>query len=116
MRVGDGPGSNSIMAGNAAGGVFQANLTNASGPAVLPAADSITFAANDPAIVITPVPGQPLQVQVVAPASDLGTSFQLAAQLSGPDFPTPVNLTPLTVAINQPTSGLPTGGTISQIS
>lgn len=97
-------------------GIFQFNPTPAGSS--VPPADTCTFAANDPAVVIAPVPGQPLQASVTFPATgDSATSFQLAAQVSGPDFPTPVNATPVTVSIVGSVSGnLPTGGTLSQLS
>ena len=97
-------------------GIFQVTPTPA-GTSV-PAADTITFAANDPEVVIGPGnAGDPTTCSVTAPVGDTNASFILAVQFSGPDFPTPVNGTPVTVTINQATPPtLPTGGTIAQLS
>jgi hypothetical protein len=97
--------------------IFQFN-PSPSGSSV-PAADACTFAADDSAVVIAQVPGQPLQASVTFPATgDAATSFNLAAQLTGPDFPTPVNATPVNVTVvgSAPPPNLPTGGTITQLS
>jgi hypothetical protein len=110
-----GPGSNSIQAGGAPG-IFL--LTPSPAGSTLPAADTLTNATNDPAVVVAAVPGQPMQVSLTVPASDTNTSFVLAGQFSGPDYPTPVNVTPLTIAIIPATTPpvIPTGGTYSQLS
>jgi len=97
--------------------IFQFNPTP-SGTSV-PAADVCTFAADDSAVVIRPIPGQPLQAGVTFPATgDSAASFNLAAQLTGPDFANPVNATPVSVTVvgAAPPPSLPTGGTITQIS
>jgi hypothetical protein len=107
-------GSNSIPVGGS--GVFQVTPTPA-GTSV-PAADQITFATNDPGAVVSAGPtSDPTTCTVTVAASDTNTSFVLACQFSGPDFPTPVNCTPLTVAIVPvtPPPNLPTGGSIAQI-
>lgn len=107
---------NSIQAGGS--GVFQVTPTPA-GSAV-PKADTITFAASDPAVTIAASPdGDPTKAVVSVPASDSNPNFQLACQFSGPDFPTPVDATPITVTIvpvAPPPPPLPTGGTIAQLS
>jgi len=110
------PTNNTVVAGTS--GVFQVTPTPA-GTSV-PAADTITFAANDPAVTISASPdGDPTKAVVAVSASDTNASFQLACQFTGPDFPTPVDATPITVTIEQPTPPpptLPTGGTIAQLS
>jgi len=111
-----GAGSNSIQAGGAPG-VFQASFTPPGSS--VPSADVITFATNDPNAVVSPGPtSDPTTCSVTVPATDTNTSLVLACQLTGPDFPTPVNLTPLTVAILPAVTPpvLPTGGTINQLS
>jgi hypothetical protein len=103
-------------------GVFQANPVDVNGnPVIVAAPDVITFASNDPAVTVTNnFNGNLAQAQVTFPATgDTNTSIQLAAQITGPDYPTPVNLTPVTVSISgvtPPPSGLAVGGTITQIS
>jgi hypothetical protein len=99
-------------------GVFQASFLPAGSS--VPAADVITFAADDPEVVLAASPdGDLTKVVVTFPATgDAATSFNLACQLTGPDFPTPVNLTPTNVKINTvaPPPNLPTGGSIVQLS
>lgn len=106
------PTNNSIVAGTS--GVFQVTPTPA-GTSV-PAADKIAFGASDTSIVISASPdGDPTKAVVEVPKGSGLTSFQLACQFTGPDFPTPVDATPITVAVEQPVS-LPTGGTLAQLS
>lgn len=107
-----GAGSNSIQAGLQ--GTFQASFTP-SGSAV-PPADTITFTSSDAGAVVASSPdGDPTKCVVNVSAADVNPSFVLTCTLSGPDFPAPVVLTPLTVAI-LPNLNLPTGGTINQLS
>ena len=107
------PTNNSIVVGTT--GVFQVTPTPP-GSAV-PAADVITFAASDPSITIAVSPdADPTKVMVGAPAGSTLTSFQLACQFTGADFPTPVNATPITVSVTPAAAPLPTGGTIAQLS
>lgn len=107
------PTDNSIVVGTT--GVFQVTPTPP-GSAV-PKADTITFAASDPSITVAASPdGDPTKAVVGVPSGSALTSFQLACQFSGPDFPTPVNATPITVSVTPATAPLPTGGTISQLS
>ena len=104
--------------------VFQATFSPAG--SVVPAADKISFASDDPSAVLSADPGgDPTKVVVAVPASDLQGSapagspgsLNLACTVSGPDFPTPLKLTPLNVPIVAPVaSNLPTGGTLSEIS
>lgn len=105
-------GSNSIQAGLQ--GTFQASFTPA-GSAV-PSTDVITFTSSDAGAVVAPSPdGDPTKCVVNVAATDVNPSFVLTCTLTGPDFPAPVVLTPLTVAI-LPNLNLPTGGTINQLS
>lgn len=110
------PIDNSVIPGQPS--IFKANFTPTG--STLPSTDTITFGCDDPAVVLAPSPdGDVTKIQVTFPATgDSATSFNLAAQLTGPDYPTPLNLTPrnVTVQSTTPPPTLPSGGTIDQVS
>ena len=106
-----GAGSNSMNVGGT--GTFQVTPTPAGSK--VPAADQIVFSTPDTSVTLSPSSdGDPTKVVATDAASDTNPSFTLNCQFTGPDFPTPVVCTPLTVALI-PASTLPTGGTIAQI-